>query len=35
MLGTSVAIAKALNANIVDGLLPYDHGNNLVLVCNI
>jgi putative NIF3 family GTP cyclohydrolase 1 type 2 len=34
-LGTSVAIAKVLNANIVDGFLPNDSGNNLVLVCNI
>ncbi|MGY3717335.1 Nif3-like dinuclear metal center hexameric protein [Sutcliffiella cohnii] len=34
-LGTSVAIAKALKAEIVDGFLQDDSGNNLVLVCNI
>jgi putative NIF3 family GTP cyclohydrolase 1 type 2 len=34
-LGTSVAIAKALNAEIVDGLLPDEHGHNLVLVCTM
>lgn len=34
-LGTSVAIAKALNANIIDGFLPNDNGQNLILICNI
>ncbi|MGR3764204.1 Nif3-like dinuclear metal center hexameric protein [Rossellomorea sp. NS-SX7] len=34
-LGTSAAIAKALNATIVDGLLPNEQGDHLVLVCSI
>ncbi|MEH7226698.1 Nif3-like dinuclear metal center hexameric protein [Bacillus sp. JJ1566] len=34
-LGTSVSIAKALNANIVDGFLPNEQGDNLVLICNV
>lgn len=34
-LGTSVSIAKALNADIIGGFLPNDYGENLVLVCNI
>jgi putative NIF3 family GTP cyclohydrolase 1 type 2 len=34
-LGTSVSIAKALKANIVEGFLPNDKGDNLVLICDI
>lgn len=34
-LGTNMAIAKALNANIVDGFLPNEKGENLILICNI
>jgi putative NIF3 family GTP cyclohydrolase 1 type 2 len=34
-LGTSIAIAKALNANIIDGLIPNKDGDNLILVCNM
>lgn len=34
-LGTSVAIAQSLNANIVDGLLPNIDGRDLILICNI
>ncbi|RIW28946.1 hypothetical protein D3H55_20490 [Bacillus salacetis] len=34
-LGTSAAIAEALNAEIVDGFLPDENGNPLVLICAI
>lgn len=34
-IGTSIAIANALNANVIDGLLPNMYGDDLVLICNI
>lgn len=34
-LGTNVAIAEALEAEIVDGILPNKNGDNLILICHI